>query len=306
MAGEGVPLRPARSAPRGEPSPHHLAGQAQLVEPAGVVAGDPGREDLCLPLRRRRLDPGQLFERRQQSGPSLDAAVRRRMLPVRQEADEVGDRHRLHQAAAPAAAGAVQAHEEVAGAPAPVGQLDGRPLGLEAGQRRARPALGQRRTQWQPGGQRRVGHQLVRGDRPGELEVAGHAGGGRIVVGRQRPRLDPALGGHPAPGELARPAGGGQRLVPPGPCRDGPGRHEREQEVVELVGVAGPRADLVEHRGDRVGMQRRQLGRRHREAVGSELAETAAQREGTGAPLLEGGVVEIGERAAAQDGVREG
>ena len=46
--------RPPGSALRGEPPPGHLAREAELVEPAGVVAGHPGREDLRLPLGRRR------------------------------------------------------------------------------------------------------------------------------------------------------------------------------------------------------------------------------------------------------------
>ena len=46
---------------------------------------------------------------------------------------------------------------------------------------------------------------------------------------------------------------------------------------MQLVGVAQPGTDLVEHDGHRFGVERRQLGGRDGQPVGAELAQAAAQ-----------------------------
>ena len=72
---------------------------------------------------------------------------------------------------------------------------------------------------------------------------------------------------------------------------------------MQLVGVAGLRAHLFEHGGHRLGVERAELGGGHGQAVGPQLAEAAAHRQGAGAPLLERRVVEVGVGPAAQEAV---
>ena len=182
------------------------------------------------------------------------------------------------------------------------------PLRLEPGQRRARPG---RPTAARPSVPRRASgasaDQLLDRHRPRQLEVAGHAGRGRVVVVaecRRRVARRSVATQHPS-STPARPSAD-QRVEPPAHSGDGPGRHQREQQVVQLVGVARARAHLVEHDGHRVGVERGQLVGRHRQPVGTELTQAAPQRQRPGAPLLERRVVEIGEGAPAQDRVREG
>ena len=112
---------PGPLGPRGQAPPDHLTRQAELVEPAGVVAVDPGRQDLRLPLRRRRLDALQLLEHLQQPGPALEPAVGRGVLPVREEAHELGDGHRRRPGRGAGCGWRRAGAPEVAGAPAAVG-----------------------------------------------------------------------------------------------------------------------------------------------------------------------------------------
>ena len=88
----------ARAAIRGggrrQTRPGRPPGQALGVEPRGLVALEPRRQDLGLPRLRRRLEA---FERAQDRGERvgpLEARLLRHMLPGEQEAEEVprGDR----------------------------------------------------------------------------------------------------------------------------------------------------------------------------------------------------------------------
>ena len=103
VAGDGVaaprrtallPPRPA-SRSRREPTPGHLAGEAQLVEPPRLVADHPGRQHVGLPLAGGDLEPGQLLDDREQPRPALELGPGRDVLPAGQEPDEVGDAGRL-------------------------------------------------------------------------------------------------------------------------------------------------------------------------------------------------------------------
>ena len=116
----------------------------------------------------------------------------------------------------------------------------------------------------------------------------------------------PSLGGDPAPLGQSGPTLGGQLVEPGRPFLDGPGGHQREQQVVHLVGIPGAGLHLLEDQRDRVGIERSELAGRHRKPVGPELAEAAAQRQRPGPAFFERRVVEIGVGPSAQDCVREG
>ena len=191
-------------------------------------------------------------------------------------------------------------------APAAVGQLDGGTLALQAGQRRAGPGRRQGRPHRRARGQGGVRHQLLDGHGAGQLQVAGHTGGGGLVVVGQRQRRLAALGGHPAIVHQAGPAVGLQRVEPLGPFPMRTRRHQGEQQVVQLVRVAQPGTDLVEHDGHRLGVERGQFRRRDGQPVRTELAQAAPQGQGARPALLERRVVEIGEGSSAQNGVGEG
>jgi hypothetical protein len=51
--------------------PGHLPGQAQLVQPTGVVPGDPRRKDVTLPLAGRHLEALELLDDAEQPGASV-------------------------------------------------------------------------------------------------------------------------------------------------------------------------------------------------------------------------------------------
>ena len=73
--------------------------------------------------------------------------------------------------------------------------------------------------------------------------------------------------------------------------------HEREQRVVQLLGVARRRARLLAHARDRLGVEAAELAR--------VLGQAAAERHRARAALLERRVVEERVRLAVQDLVRE-
>ena len=55
----------------GEARPGHLPGQAQLVQPTGVVPGDPRRKDVTLPLAGGHLEALELLDDAEQLGASF-------------------------------------------------------------------------------------------------------------------------------------------------------------------------------------------------------------------------------------------
>ena len=160
VAGDGVdePRRPggllasptpsasgASGSGRGrQSSPGHLPGQAQLVEPARVVAEHPGGQDMPFPLARRHLDALELFDDGEQAGPTLGLGPGGHVLPAGEEPDQVGDGRRLDVPPAAAAAGGVEPDQQMAGTPPTIGQLDGRAARLQPGQAGPGPGLGDR------------------------------------------------------------------------------------------------------------------------------------------------------------------
>ena len=166
--------------------------------------------------------------------------------------DEVGDAGRLHVTAAASAAGGVEPHEQVAGAPPTVGQGDGRTGALQAGQTGPDPGQGQRRPPDRAGGEWRVVHQRLGADRAGHGQVTAHALGQGVVVGDQRVGerpVDglghgPTLRGRPGPRDPSGPPVGLEGLEPLEPVRDGSAQDQGQEQVVELVrsrgGVGAP------------------------------------------------------------------
>ena len=103
--------------PGTQPRPQRAAGGAQLVEPARRVVGHPRRQQLGLPRRRRRL---VAFELRQHAGERVgpaDAAARRDVLPLEQEAREIARLDRLDLAPQAAERVAMDARQQMALAP---------------------------------------------------------------------------------------------------------------------------------------------------------------------------------------------
>ena len=89
-----------------------------------------------------------------------------------------------------------------------------------------------------------------------------------------------------------------QRFVPRPPGGDRGQRDEREQRVVQFVGVAHDGRRLVGHRLDRRGIE-------DAHAVRRRAPEQPAHLDRAGAALLEWRIVEIGERVRVEDLVRE-
>ncbi len=103
--------------PQREPAPAHLAGQAQVLQPAALVIVHPGREDGLLPGPGGDLEALQLLDHGQQAGPPLQARARGHMLPTQEEPHEVLRAQGLHLPPLPALGVTVDASQEVAGAP---------------------------------------------------------------------------------------------------------------------------------------------------------------------------------------------
>ena len=190
-------------------------------------------------------------------GPALGLCAGGHVLPAGEKSHEVGDADRLDPTASPAPAGGVQADQQMAGAPAAVGQFDGRAGGLQPGQAGAGPGRGHRCTQDRTARERGVGHQLLDRHRARELEMAADALGQRVVAAIMGSAIEPMIASARARRSVAthdlRPRRGPtvhpELLEPLLPGRDRPAQDQRQQEVVQLVGVPRPRPDLVEHLG---------------------------------------------------------
>ena len=257
--------RPWRQAP-----PDHLTGEAELVQPACVVALDTGRQDVGLPLGCGCLDPLQLFEHREQSGTSFGAGGRGGVLPFAEEADKVRNRDRVNQSPPALPARPVQTHQQMTRAPAAIGKLDRRALSLEAGECRAGPGRCHRRPHRRTRRERHLRRQLVDRDRSGQLQMAADTGCDRLVVVPQCGCGLRLLCGHPGLADRRGAARADEGAEPRRPFGHRSAGDEGEQQVVELVGVARTRTHLVEDEGHRVRIQGTQLVGRHRQAVGAE------------------------------------
>ena len=150
MARDGV-AEPRRAVvlgvggPEGQPAPHQLARQAEVFEPAVLVALDPGREDGLLPGAGGDLEALELVDDGHDPGPSLALCAGGDVLPAQEEAHEVLGGDRLDLPTQPVLGIGVDPGQQPAGAPLLVleGGVEGPPhgeaLGLEPGQAHLRP-----------------------------------------------------------------------------------------------------------------------------------------------------------------------
>ncbi len=296
----------------GEPSPGHLAGEAEGVEHAGLVAGEPRGEDLPLPGARRRMEPLELADDLGEAARSVEPRARRGVLPAEEEAHQVGAGDGLDLAAQ-----APQREPVDAGQQSPVAPVGARlaagqeraaeqdPLRLEAVER----GHGERQGKAEAGRDRGCGDRTEPRHPAAKRPRCRHVGRrGKVLAGEPRKRwferrgVDPRLRREHAPGAgpLRRhpglpPAQPRPRRTPTGEERveePAEGRALRrgqephvEEQVVQLVGVAGTGARLLHHLGDRLRGERADAG-------GVGRGQRSPQHHRPGPPLLERGVVE--------------
>ena len=159
----------------------------------------------------------------------------------------------------------------MAGAPPAVGQLDGRALGLQPGQRGRGPGAGSaapRRRARRGSGAVATRASTVTGPArsrwPRTHSAAAWSSSARASAMARRSV------GRPGSRRPLRPVRPSAASASNHCCQSATGRQptKREEQVVQLVGVAGPRADLVEHLGHGRAVERAQLVGRHRESTG--------------------------------------
>src|SRR5262249_26801518 len=80
---------------RSQPRPRDASGEAEIVEPGRLIAGEPRGQDLALPRSRGCLETLKLGYDRFKRVRSRDAILGRDALPRQQEAQEIARRHRL-------------------------------------------------------------------------------------------------------------------------------------------------------------------------------------------------------------------
>jgi hypothetical protein len=224
---------------------------------------------VALPFARRHLEPLQLLDDGQQPGPPLGLRALGNVLPAGQKPHEVGDASRFDVPASPTAAGGVQTHQQVTGAPSSVGKLNGRSGCLETAQTGAGPLHRHWCAVDGAGRQGPFGHQLLHGDRSGNIEVPADALGHGIVAvdhriaEREDHQLGPVtpFGGCPSTLDHTGPPGGLQLFEPFLPGGDRSAQNQGAQELVQFIGItrSGPR--LLEDFGDGSGVKGAELGR---------------------------------------------
>ena len=282
--------------------PHHLARKAETVEKLRVVAGDPARKDGGFPGARGNLIPLELPDHGQRAIHAVQLSAARDVLPAGQETHEIGGRGRLDLPAQPAESQAVNPGQE-----APVGpfRLAGPPGGelppqdLPSRFEARQPAFDQPQWQRQKLAQRRAFR------RPGGFEPAAKNLRDRgFLRGRVRPVSQfQALGSNPElaarcyqNGGAARPFQLLEQFRPLGGRWE---RHQRQQRVVQLIGIAHLRPRFRRHLRDGLGIERPgvrgKLGR-----------ERTAQLHRAGTAFLKRRVIEKRVRVRVEDLVREG
>src|SRR5204863_297741 len=100
-----------------EPAPGDVAGEAQLVEPRGLVACDARGQHLALPSGRRQLEALELLDDALEAVAAVQLLARLDVLPGEEEAHEIGRAHRLDLAAEPVEGAPMDARQEAAVAP---------------------------------------------------------------------------------------------------------------------------------------------------------------------------------------------
>ena len=173
----------------GHAGPHVLAGGQQLVQQAGGVVADAGRQDVGLPRAGGQRHPGELVQHGGHAVEPLEgrgpgaAGAGAQVLPVREEPGVGGLVHRLHLGAQGGQAAAADAAQHLG--VAPFGVLPGGPAGAV----RAEGALGHTPLRGQPledlhhhgGPEPEGGGGLRGGERAVRAGVAGHEVPERVV-----------------------------------------------------------------------------------------------------------------------------
>src|SRR5689334_136756 len=102
---------------RREARPHHLAGEAKLIEKIGLVMMDAAREHIGLPSGGGNFIALKLFDDLQRAIHAMQPAAEDNVLPAVEEALELRGGDRFDLAAKPAEREAVDAGEDAAIAP---------------------------------------------------------------------------------------------------------------------------------------------------------------------------------------------
>ena len=297
-----------------EPSPHDVAGQAQVVEHLTVVLGDPSGQHTAFPTGRRDLVPLQLFQDLQQARTAVQLSTRRHVLPAGKKVDEVGGRHRLDLASQTAKRQSVYPSQDSPVAPLCLRSdrsaggrelaLKNLPLALQTGQRhlngfnRKPQAVGQlgnglRTGALEPSSQH-FGHGVVLTRRHGLVDIACP---GRPPVGIGHPSQKDSLGGHPELMVVDRQGDGaavaGQLLVPRSPIGHGRMHAQGQERVVQLVGLAHNRCRLGRDVGNCQLVECAHLF--------GVARQRSPQLNGACATLLQGRVVEEGVRVGVEN-----
>ncbi len=204
----------------------------------------------------------------------------------------------------------MQPDQDVAGAPPAVRELDGRTLPFEPGEGSAHPRLGQRRAADGTAGEGSASGELLDGQRTTVLEVALDALGHRLVSFDERVGDGPqcglgrlaSLGGHPGAIDRPDPPVIGELLEPAEPRLDGAAGHQGQEELVELVGITWPWAELIDHLTGGRRVERAEVG-----GIDGEAARGLTPRHGnrSGPALLQRCTVEERVGLAVQDPVSE-
>ena len=300
-----------------QPSPHHLARQAEVIEPLGPIGVDP-RGQHSLPFAGRPLGALKLFDHLGQPGSPVELGIARQVPPRLQKLLPSFLADRLYLGSPPLAGIAVDAGEQAPGAPLlPSALLEATADGKSAGPQSLEGDL------HRAGREPCRGHELFLADGTRDLQVAldgGHAGlvgvgvtsqaGRKRVIGdeacvrKKSLKLAPALRRRPKDLLGARTAHleaapiGGQSLEVLSPLFPGARYHQREEHVVQLV--------WIPHVGDRLASDPRNRIRVEAAELPRLDGESPPQRHRAGAALADLPVlVEVGEGGSVQDLVRE-
>ena len=111
-----------RLAPRRKPSPGHTAAHAEPVELLRAVVRDACGQHVVLPRGGRELETLELLDHRGEPFGALHLVLARDVLPVQEEAQEVGRAHRLDLGAQAVQRVAVDSREQAPVAPLEFGR----------------------------------------------------------------------------------------------------------------------------------------------------------------------------------------
>src|SRR5207302_8165273 len=121
-----------RAATRRQAPPRHPAAQAELVELLAAVTRDARRQHIVLPAGGGELVAFELLDDRREPFRALHLIVARDVLPVKEEAQEIGSADRLDLGAQPVERVAMDAREQPPVAPLELRYAGGEPPAQDA------------------------------------------------------------------------------------------------------------------------------------------------------------------------------